>query len=66
MNPKLFGSKLKALIKTLDISQTELAELTGLTQAAISQIINGEREPSLGTICKILNHIPIKFERLVT
>lgn len=66
MNPKLFGPKLKTLLKTLDISQTEMAKLTGLTQAAVSQILNGECEPSLGTVCKILNHIPIKFEKLVT
>lgn len=66
MNPKLFGPKLKAIIKMMDISQAELAELTGLTTAAVSQILNGAREPSLQTICKILNHIPIKFERLVT
>lgn len=66
MNPKLFGPKLKALLKLLDIEQAELAELTSLTPAAISQILNGKREPSLGTICKILKHIPIKLEKLVT
>ncbi len=66
MNPRLFGPKLKELLKLMDIDQSEVSELTGLTQAAISQILNGKREPTLGTICKILNRIPVKFERLVT
>lgn len=66
MNPKLFGERLKAILEALDMSQTDLANRSGLTQAAISQILNGEREPTLGTICKILNAIPVKFERLVT
>lgn len=66
MNSKLFGPKLKALIDLMDIDQAELAEITGLTPAAISQILNGKREPTLGTVCKILRRIPVKFERLVT
>jgi DNA-binding XRE family transcriptional regulator len=65
MDPKRFGPNLKLIMKTLDMSQTEIAEITGLTQAAISQILNGKREPTLQTICKILDRIPIKFERLV-
>jgi len=62
VKPENFGKNLKTVIDFLEISQ---AELTGLTQAGISQIVNGEREPSLGSICKILNVLPVKFERLV-
>lgn len=65
MNPENFGKNLKIVIDFLEITQAELTEKSGLTQAGISQIINGEREPSLGSICKILNVIPVKFERLV-
>lgn len=61
-----FGKNLRQILDTLGLTQVEFAQLTGLTQASISQIINGEREPSLGTICKILSVVPIKFERLVT
>lgn len=65
MKPGNFGSNLNKILKVLGISQTELAEKSGLTPGAVSQILNGKNEASLGSICKILSVIPIKFERLV-
>lgn len=65
MNPKRFGINLLAVLKALDMTQAELAKRAGLTPAAVSQLINCEREPSLGTIVKILTVIPVTFERLV-
>lgn len=65
MNHKNFGRNLKYIIDRLFLTQSELAKKSGLTQAAISHIINGRREPSLETTCKILSVIPVKFERLV-
>lgn len=65
-NPvSVFGSNLSNILKFLEMTQVELALQSGLTQAAISQIISGEREPSLGSIIKILRVIPVKFERLM-
>lgn len=64
-NPKAFGKNLKRILYTLDMTQIELAEKSKLTPAAISQILNGNRDPSLSTICAILNVIPAKFELLV-
>lgn len=60
-----FGKRLKSLLKALGMNQTELAQKTGLTQAAVSQLLAGIRDPSLHTIVKILKVIPIKFEHLV-
>lgn len=60
-----FGKNLREILTYLEISQSELANKTGLTQAAISQIIQGDREPSLNTICKILSVLPTNFERLM-
>lgn len=65
MKQKAFAKNLKQVLDSLDMSQIEFARRTGLTAAAISQIVNGEREPSLSTIIKILEVLPIKFERLV-
>jgi transcriptional regulator with XRE-family HTH domain len=65
MNPEKFGDNLLTVLAQLEMTQTELAEKSGLTQAAISQILAGKREPSLSSICAILNAIPIKFEKLV-
>lgn len=60
-----FGQNLTYILETLKMSQHELSKRTGLTEAAISQILNGKREPALGTIIKILKVIPVKFEILV-
>lgn len=55
---------MKATINLLGMTQSDLAQKTGLTRAAVSQILSGKREPTLSTIIKILNVIPIKFEKL--
>lgn len=65
MNPDNFGENLKEILSYLEITQDEFAKNAGLTPAAISQIISGERQPGLKSICLILRVIPVKFERLV-
>jgi transcriptional regulator with XRE-family HTH domain len=65
MKPNKFGERLAAVLKALDMSQSELADKSGLTPAAISQILAGKREPSLSSICAILEVVPVKFESLV-
>lgn len=62
---KVFAKNLSDILDFLDITQTDFAKRTGLTQAAISQLVNGEREPSLKTIKKVLEVIPCSFERLM-
>jgi len=64
LDRKAFGLNLNKVINRLNISQAMLAVRTKLTQAAISQIINGRRQPSLGTIIKILNELDVSFEEL--
>ncbi len=65
MKPNRFGENLKNIIVNLGMTQVELANRSGLTPAAISQILDGKREPSLSSICALLEVIPVKFERLV-
>lgn len=48
------------------MSAIELSKKTELTQAAISQIENGKREPSLKSIIKLIAALGVKFERLVS
>ena len=62
---EVFGRNLGLIMQQLGMSQSNLADKSNLTPAAISQIINGQREPSLGSIVKILKVIPISFERLI-
>ncbi|MNJ94837.1 DNA-binding transcriptional repressor PuuR [compost metagenome] len=65
MSENIFGENLRQVLNSLDMSQAELAEKTGLTSGAVNLIINGERDPGLKSIMKILNVIPVKFERLM-
>jgi transcriptional regulator with XRE-family HTH domain len=60
-----FGRNLGLFLDFFDLSQAEFAKRTGLTQAAVSQIVNGKREPGLETICRVLKVIPVTFERLI-
>lgn len=59
-----FGKNLKEIIEFLDLTQAEFAEQVGMTQAAVSQLISGERLPSLESLIRILEVVPVKFERL--
>lgn len=60
-----FGKNLRRIMDALGMNQSELARRTGLTQAAVSQLLDGIRDPSIHTIVKILRAIPVKFETLV-
>lgn len=64
-NIKTFSKNLRFVMCALGISQVTLAKASGLTPSAINQILSGKREPSLGSVVKILNVIPITFERLM-
>jgi transcriptional regulator with XRE-family HTH domain len=65
MNTKNIGKNFKEIIDFLGLTQAEAAEKCDMTQAAVSQIVNGERLPSLESICAILTAFNVKFERLV-
>lgn len=65
MSPEYFGANLRKVLRSIDMTQAELADRAGITPAAVSQILDGKREPSLGTICKILAAVPTNFEWLV-
>lgn len=60
-----FAKNLKQRLKSIKMSQSELARQAGLTQALISGIVSGRRGPNLKTLSKILSVIPFKFEDLV-
>lgn len=54
----------KHLDKNPDMTQKSLAEKAGITQAALSQILSGDRIPSITTTIKLLKAMKIKFEEL--
>jgi transcriptional regulator with XRE-family HTH domain len=54
------GREIKELREYLGLSQGQLAKLSGLTTAAISQIEGEKREPSLSSIEKICDALEIE------
>ncbi|MDB4923031.1 helix-turn-helix transcriptional regulator [Mucilaginibacter sp.] len=53
------GTAIKYLRKQKELSQTELAELCGLTQTALSQIENGSRRPNTDTMKKLTDYFQV-------
>lgn len=60
-----FGKNLKKILESMNMSQAEFANRSGLTEACISTIISGKRDPQLSTIVKILKTASIEFEELL-
>ncbi len=56
---------IEAMLKARDernISQRQLSERTGITQADISKIENGEANPTLQTLKRIANGLDMRLE----
>lgn len=61
------GDRLRYMIEVRDIRQTKLAEMCGITQAAISNIItNDTRKPSAPTLLKLAGALQCSPEWLMT
>jgi len=64
-DPDRLQINLKQIMDSLEMNQNDLAERSGITRAAVCQILSGKRMPNLDTVCKILTVLPVTFERLV-
>lgn len=61
----LFGGRLKTVLRKRGISQTVFAEKAGMTQASLSQIMNGERRANFTTIIRIANTAGLSIDKMV-
>ena len=62
--PEKVMNRLKEILDVLELSQVKLARLTGLSEAAISNYVKGDREPTLTAIQAILNVLPCSYETI--
>ncbi|NNU92428.1 helix-turn-helix transcriptional regulator [Geobacillus thermodenitrificans] len=66
MYNKEFGDYLRSLRKRKNLSIKELQELSGVSDAYISQIENGKKPiPSPKTLEKLYKHLDVSFEQLL-
>lgn len=59
------NEKIKALLDEKNISQTELAEAIGVSQAMVSYIIKGFKTPSVSLLKRIADHLGVTMDELV-
>jgi transcriptional regulator with XRE-family HTH domain len=64
LNAKTFGGRVLEILKERDDTQLWLADKSGLTQAAISQIISGHRLPSISSACAIAQALNVSIDHL--
>ena len=61
----VFCYRLRTLIKSMGISQRELAKKIGCTEVTISRYITGERVPSATVVVKIANALGVSVDYLI-
>lgn len=59
------GDRIKHLCKQKGITQTQLAELTGITEASISRYVNSIREPRGSDIVKLADALGVTTDYLL-
>lgn len=62
---KTFGDNLAYQLREADMTQNELAERTGLTQASISRYVNGTQLPGIRAIVNIANVFDCTTDELI-
>lgn len=62
---KIFGQNLDEMLADANMTQRELAEDTGLTEATISRYINGRRMPTVRALVNIAYSLNCSFDELM-
>lgn len=65
MNDYVFGNKIMELRKSLNLSQSELAEKVGVTNKAVSKWENGKSKPTTNVIRKLASLFKLDVEELL-
>lgn len=59
------GKRIAKLLIDKNMTQRKLAELTGVTEGAMSKYIKGGREPRLMTLCRMAKILGVSMEYLL-
>lgn len=61
----MFNDKVKYLMQQNGISQKELSELTGITEASVSRYLSGERTPRIDIIINFAKALKVDVDYLI-
>ena len=64
-NSTEFGKRLAALLEQHGLTQLELAARVGVTRAAMSRYVSGDREPRFVTLVRIAEELKVHVEELI-
>lgn len=62
---RTFGDRLRALLRAKRVSQRELAARIGVTEAAVSRYVNGDRFPRADTAAAIADVLSVHTDELL-
>jgi transcriptional regulator with XRE-family HTH domain len=65
IDPKEIGQNVRDLRKKRNLTQVQLAKLTGLTQQEVSYYENGDREPTIQTLIRLAIGLHVSIDSLV-
>ena len=57
--------KLQRLMDSMDVKQTQLAEIAGVSQAFMSNMLKGYKTPSVAVLKRISDYFHISIDDLV-
>lgn len=60
-----FPERLRLLLAERDMTQLELAAKVGVTRAAMSRYVSGEREPRFATLLRIAEVLEVHIDELL-
>lgn len=60
-----FAQRLQALLEERGMTQLELAARVGVTRAAMSRYVSGDREPRFVTLVRISEELDVRVEDLI-
>lgn len=63
--PKDFPQRLGMHLREKGISQLELAARVGVTRAAMSRYLSGDREPRFATLVRIAEELEVNVDELI-
>ena len=65
MNENVFPKRMKLLIENLGISQRDISEMTGITEASVCRYLQGARIPNAGTLIAIARATNVSIDWLL-